>query len=500
MAKRNPDYWKGRMAALEDRQHQKGEAYYKDIQEQFRRASNSVQMDIGRWYQRLADSNDISYAGAKRLLKKNELEEFKWTVEQYIKAGEQSNIDGRWIKELENASARHHISYLEALKIQMQQHAELLSTEFEGGMADFLHKAYGTHYYRSAYEMAKGTGVGSNLAKLDTRRIDSIIRRPWAQDGANFSDRIWTNKQKLVNSLHTELAQSIIRGDSPQNAIDNLAKAMNASRAQAGRLIVTESAAISSAAQRDCFKELGVEKYGILATLDSRTSEICQELDGKVFDMKDFRVGETAPPFHPNCRSTTVPHFDDEFTVGEERAARDEGTGATYYVPANMKYGDWKQQFVVENAAGPDIMESGAKGALTDKNDPNGERREKHAELFYAAIRNGDKGSFVKKVAENTGMPEAGISKVFDHVFLNEYELGGGRKRFDPDYDMAETFRRLREGKDIQPHDILLLKHERLEYELMKRTGRPYREAHALSASKFDYASALDRFKGERGM
>lgn len=500
MANKNGGYWKKRFAALESDSYCRSAAYYKDVQEQYRRASNSIQMDIERWYMRLSENNDISYAAAKRLLKKGELEEFKWDVRQYIKAGKENAIDGRWMKELENASARHHISYLEAMKLQVQQHAELLSVEFEGGMTEFLQKSYADGYYHRVFEIAKGTGVGTNIARLDMRRIDAVIRRPWAQDGADFSDRIWTNKQKLVNSLHTELTQSIIRGESPQKAIDNLSKTMQVSRANAGRLIMTESAAVTSAAQKDCLSGLGVKKYEILATLDSLTSDICQEMDGKVFDRKDYEVGVTAPPFHPNCRSTTVPYFDDEFTDGEERAARNEESGEAYYVPADMKYGEWKKRFVVEKGAGSDIMESGAKGALTDKNDPNGERREKHAETFYSSIRNGDKGSFVNRVAKNTGMPEAGISKVFDHVFLNEYELGGGRKRFDPDYDMAETFRRLREGKDIQPHDIILLKHERLEYELMKKTGRSYGEAHRLAASKYDYASELAKFKMERGM
>ena len=56
------------MAALEDDQYRKGAGYYKDVQEQFRRASNSIQLDIERWYMRLAENNDISYAAAKRLL------------------------------------------------------------------------------------------------------------------------------------------------------------------------------------------------------------------------------------------------------------------------------------------------------------------------------------------------------------------------------------------------------------------------------------------------
>ena len=382
------------MADLEDDQYRKGAGYYKDVQEQFRRASNSIQMDIERWYMRLAENNDISYAAAKRLLKKGELDEFKWDVQQYIKAGEENAIDRRWMKELENASARHHISYLEAMKLQAQQHAELLSTEFEGGMTDFLHKSYADSYYHTAYEVAKGTGIGTNLVRLDDKRIDAVIKRPWAQDGANFSDRIWTNKQKLVSSLHTELTQNIIRGESPQKAIDSLAKTMDVSRAQAGRLIMTESAAIASAAQKDTLKELGVEQYEILATLDGNTSEICREMDGKVFDMKDYEVGVTAPPFHPNCRSTTVPYFDDEFTDGEERAARNEETGETYYVPANMKYREWEKKFVVEKDGIRDIIK-------TNRGMSNGQRTSPHH------ILSEDEKQYILAKAKELEIPES---------------------------------------------------------------------------------------------
>ena len=75
----------------------------------------------------------------------------------------------------------------------------------------------------------------------------------------------------------------------------------------------------------------------------------------------------------------------------------------------------------------------------------------------------------VKTIANNTGISEKSINKVYDHVFIKEHELYGGKRRFDPDYDMAESFRRLREGKNIQEHDLIMLKHERLEYELMNK-------------------------------
>lgn len=343
---KDKDYWKERMEALEDENYRSSMAYYKDVQEQFRQASNSMQMDIERWYRRLAENNDISYASAKKFLKSSELEEFKWSVEQYIKAGRENAVDQRWMKELENASARFHISYLEAMKLQAQQHAELLSAEFEGGMTDFLHKSYAEQFYRTAFEVSKGVGTGFNLARLDDRRIDMLLKHPWAQDGKNFSDRIWSNKEKLVTNLHTELAQCIIRGESPRSAIARLAKKMDVSKAQAGNVIMTESAAISSAAQQECYKELGVEQYQFDATLDGITCEVCQGMDQKVFKMSEYEVGVTANPIHPRCRCCTTPYFDDweEFDVNVERAARAPESGKTVYVDGNLDYEGWKKE------------------------------------------------------------------------------------------------------------------------------------------------------------
>ena len=352
---RSDDYWKKRMAALEDHQYQKSAAYYQDVQEQYRRAVNDTVLDIEHWYQRLADNNGISLAAAKRLLKKNELDEFHWSVEQYIKAGEENAVDQRWMKELENASAKYHISYLQAMKLQMQQHAELLSAEFEGGVTTFLHKSYGDQYYRTAFEIAKGTEVGSNLAMLDTHSVELVLKGPWAGDGKNFSQRIWENRDKLTQRLHEGLTQNIIRGAAPDKVIDDLSRAMNVSRQQVGRLVMTESAAVASRARQDCFKELGVEEFEVVVTLDHITCSFCRDMDGKHFPVSDFLIGMTAPPFHPNCRCCTAPYFDDDFGQPGQRAARDPDTGKTYYVPADMTYKEWKESFV-DNVQEQDIM------------------------------------------------------------------------------------------------------------------------------------------------
>ncbi|MCI8627723.1 MAG: minor capsid protein [Lachnospiraceae bacterium] len=137
-------------------------------------------------------------------------------------------------------------------------------------------------YYHTAYELQKGFQIGWDIAGIDQSQVEKVISKPWAVDGKNFSERIWGNKQKLIAEVHKELTQNILLGADPQKAIDTIAKKMNNSKHNAGRLVMTEEAYFSSAAQKDCFQDLDVEQYQILATLDSHTSEICQEMDGKV--------------------------------------------------------------------------------------------------------------------------------------------------------------------------------------------------------------------------
>lgn len=340
---KNNAYWKRRMEMLETAQLEKGQRFYADLERQYRIASANIEKEINNWYQRFAENNQITMAEAKKLLKTGELAEFKWNVQEYIKYGEENALNQQWMKELENASARVHISRLEALKIQLQQQVEVLYGNQSDGLDKLLRDIYSEGYYHTAFEIQRGFNIGWDLHDLDSNQLDKILSRPWSLDGRTFSDRIWVNKQQLIGSLQTQLTQAVIRGESPDVLIKNLAQQMNVDKNKAGRLIMTESAAFASAAQKDCFKALDVEKYEIVATLDNRTSQICQDLDGEVFDMKDYQVGVTAPPFHPWCRTTTVPYFEDNYG---ERAARDEKTGKTYYVPSNMKYKDWKKAFV----------------------------------------------------------------------------------------------------------------------------------------------------------
>ena len=345
MAEQTSEYWQERFKQMEDAQHDTSVQKVQEIQEQFDRSITAINGKINAWYQRLADNNGISMQEARKLLNARELKEFQWNVDDYIKYGKENKISGAWEKELENASARVHIGRLEALKIEIQQEAEKLYGNCVDEIDQHIRNTYTSDFYHTAYEIQKGVGVGTTINRLDPRTVEMIVCKPWAVDGKNFSDRLWENKTKLINNLHNSLSRMCITGEAPDRAIAEISKQMKVSRAQAGRVVMTESAAFANKARQDCMEELDVEQFEVVETLDSHTCETCGGMDGKHFPMTGFQIGVTAPPFHPNCRGCTCPYFDDEFDSVGERAARGED-GKTYYVPGDMTYEEWKNSFV----------------------------------------------------------------------------------------------------------------------------------------------------------
>ena len=360
-------YWQDRFIEEEERLNKTAGDEFRRQQLEYERAIARMNKDIEVWYNRIAKNNDVSLAEAKKMLNDKELKEFKWTLDEYIKYGEENGIKKDWSRQLENASVRVHIERLEAMKLQVRGEIEKLYNGRESGFESYLKNLYKDQYNRTAFQIAKGTGVGTNIYSLNDKLVNTVIKKPWAPDGKNFSDRIWENKDKLINNLHTEMTQAFIRGDSLEKLADKIAEKMKVSKANASRLVYTESAAYSSRARLKSYQDLGVEKYEIVATLDNRTSDICQDMDGKVFDLKDYEVGVTANPFHVRCRTTTAPYFDD---MQGERAARNETTGETEYVPADMKYSEWKEKYVSNNSEKV-LQKSDKEGIITiQENNP----------------------------------------------------------------------------------------------------------------------------------
>lgn len=349
----NSEYWAKRFTELEKKQHQNSVEFYNQVKEEFDKAQAQIQKELDVFFSRFAENNNISLNEAKKILNDKELKEFKWTVEEYIQKGRENAVNGKWINQLENASTRWRISRLESLQIQLQQQAEILFGNYADEFDKFIIDTYKNERLRTAYEIQRGINVGSQITGIDEDKLKIMINKPWTVDGENFSMRIWRSKSQLINELNTQLIQGCILGhsvDKMSSQLAGLTKAFDTdfqkAKSQSARLINTESAYFSTLSRKNTFQELDVEEFEIVATLDRKTSEICQDMDGRHFPVSQMQVGVNAPPFHVNCRTTTIPYFDDEFTVNDMRIARGED-GKTYYVPSNMTYKEWEEKFVL---------------------------------------------------------------------------------------------------------------------------------------------------------
>ena len=335
------NYWSKRFEEEEKQRALANDKSFKKIEKQYKLAEQQIKNDINKWYRRIADNNEISLADAKKLLKKNELQEFKWTLEEFTEKAK----SGGWKKELENASARIHIQRLEALQLQVRNSIEFLGKEENNLLEEHLLNTYQNTYYQSLYEISKGFDLKTSFNVLDKNKINQVIHSPWLKDGKNFSDRLWQDKKSMVDTLSKKITQSFITGKDLNEAIEDMemfvSNTVKNKTAVTRRLLETESRAYASKAQEQAFKNIDVEQYEIVATLDLKTSEICQEMDNKVFNMKDFEVGVTAPPFHCYCRTVIAPYFEDDESV---RAARDEN-GEYVEVPY-MNYTEWKEKYI----------------------------------------------------------------------------------------------------------------------------------------------------------
>ncbi|WP_243108659.1 minor capsid protein [Clostridium rectalis] len=343
------DYWKKRSEVVASRQFKKTDDYILSLHLEYQEALNSIQKDIEVFYARFSQNNEISLGEARKLLNSNQLNEFKMDLKEFTRKAK-NNKNQQWEKELNNVSYKVRVTRLQALQTQIRSAIEDLYTKQKDDTTDLLSGIYEDTYYRNIFEVHKGLGIGVNFAKLDTNIINKVITEPW--HGDNYSSRIWKNKEKLIMELQTNLAQAFIRGDSIDKTSKIIADRMEVSRNRARTLVNTESANIVSKATFNSYAGSGVvKKYQILATLDSRTSEICRSMDAaskkEPFDLNKWEVGVTAPPFHANCRSTTIAYFDD--AIDEERIARD-NQGKAYYVDGNMSYEQWYNKYVKGNS------------------------------------------------------------------------------------------------------------------------------------------------------
>ncbi|WP_407346398.1 minor capsid protein [Lactococcus petauri] len=338
--KKKLSYWQKRYLKTKQLQLSKAEAYEKEYAKRLKETQKLIEQEIDSWCKKYAKKDGtIDPIDAKKLLKGSELKDFKYSLAEWERMAKQGGFN----HEMDLEYYRSRVSRLQALQLQV---TGLMGKQTSGdvkSLEGLLKGSYNDTYYRNIYNSQAVKGkFSSNFAHVDDKKLNAVIHSGWK--GSNFSTRLWGN---ATHTLPKTLSETLFRGIALGYGPDRLTqmarvKLKDFAENQIHRLVTTEAAHIVEQATLDSYKEIGLEKYEYLATLESHTCEVCGKLDGQVIEVSKQDTGTNYPPIHPYCRCTTVP-WDKWFEENDiKRWSRNEETGKGESID-DISYNKWKE-------------------------------------------------------------------------------------------------------------------------------------------------------------
>ena len=289
------EYWEKREAYKLKKGLKDLKKIEKELVDEYKKAMNEIGKEISNLFYKYAKDNNLSYSDAKKYLNSSEFKEFKRDLKSYMKLIEETG-DEELLLELNTLAMKSRISRLEEMFYQCGKYINEVYESTNKRLQIAYSSTIKDNYYQTIYDIHKAIGVGVSFSYIDNDMIKEILAFPWS--GRHYSQRLWSNRTKLKNAMVEELTQMLIQGKGVKETSKALSKRLDADLKNCIRLIHTEHSYFMEQASQKAYDELDIDKYKILATLDKRTSEICQKLDGEVFNVKDAVIGVNMPPFH----------------------------------------------------------------------------------------------------------------------------------------------------------------------------------------------------------
>lgn len=299
----NKSYWLKRSEELDKVAKMTEKEVMKKLSALYRDAFRSIEKEVNDFMMKYAVDHKLDYATVTQMLTPIDLAEYNEKIQELHAMYRDTKSE--YIKiEIERLKARSKITRLRAIQDAINVELCKVTHEYQMTLEDTLIGLFSDQYAKACELM------GVMAPGIPREAVKTIIEYPYA--GKMFSDRIWDNKDALVKHIKQNLTAGIIRGDSIQKMSRQLKKDLNVLYYQAERLVRTETNYAMNQGHLKGYADSGVvEKYEFLAAIDSRTSKLCKNQNGKVYKLSDAVVGVNFPPLHPHCRSTVVPVLED---------------------------------------------------------------------------------------------------------------------------------------------------------------------------------------------
>ena len=418
----------------------------------------------------------MSLADAMKPVTRSEMEEYQRLAKIYVEAaaarrrGEATAVDS-FSDEANRAMRRYNMS----MKVNRLEMLKARIGVANVDSYDRMCEVIGSGLSRAAQQRYEYyAGILGKTVQNPEQAAQTLVNASY--HNATWSDRIWTNQERLRDRLGDALRTGLLQGRGAVALARDIRNAFGVSGFEAQRLMRTEMARVRIGAAEQSMQANGNTHYIYLA--EPSACPDCAELADQVFPLPDMQPGSNAPPIHPFCRCAVAPHWDDDkyqrWLDGPAQAG----------VP-------WAE---FEN---DDILQTGGRetGGHHYMSTPEDEKKDRQAVKAYEKFAREDDSI---RIANNTGFDQADIAKIRSHIFSKKHNLYVGYSRFAPDYSMAVAWQRLRNGNYL-PRDITLLRHELLEREIEEKYNISISEAHAEASKQYDWWGQVVQEIGEEG-
>ncbi|MBU5594907.1 minor capsid protein [Amphibacillus sp. MSJ-3] len=301
MAKKNKSYWLNRQDQWLTNQDKEDARLSKKLEKEYQRTAKELEKDIGNYFNQYGHDNVIEFrtmlqdlSDADRNLLFQDMDRF---AEKYPQYSDLMPVRES-IYQLNRLEGLHYSTQLKLLELGAIEQQEL---------EKHLEKTYGKHYKN----MLKELGIGNQFLAIDDQTMRNTLFSGWV-NGQNFSNRIWSNKERMLEHMQTVYRDGLARGDNYAKMTKAIRERFEVGASDAKRLVWTESSFILNQAHTQAYQNAGVEEYEISAIRDHKTSPICREMDGERFRFDEMEVGLNFPPFHPYCRTTFIGIIEDK--------------------------------------------------------------------------------------------------------------------------------------------------------------------------------------------
>lgn len=304
------NYWDSRAAERLGRSEQIGKAGQKALMDIYENAENEINQRISNLLGDYLEGGKIEIDTLNGFLTSEEYMKHSRTVNELL-----TKISpGLNIKKFSKTDI-NELTRLNALKQQIYYTITAEVDKEEAIHERTYEQILRTSYSDNLQDIQQQTGFLTSFSQIDNETVRSILTERWK--GANWSERVWNNNQKLARELPIILGERFLTGASIDKASRVVRERFNVRRFEATRLVRTETNYMFGRAEQQSYEDEGIQKYIYSAVLDGRTSDICEELNGQVFLVREQEVGVNMHPMHPNCRSTTKVYIPEEMTVKE---------------------------------------------------------------------------------------------------------------------------------------------------------------------------------------